>query len=52
MAVVASDYGQLTDFPASLMSLQAYAISLKGNHLETVPQLGAMPPDKCFTASS
>ncbi|KAG7377402.1 hypothetical protein PHYPSEUDO_011738 [Phytophthora pseudosyringae] len=48
MAVVAFDFGELTALPASLMSLQAFAVSLKGNRLETVPQLAAMPPGQMF----
>ncbi|KAL3659314.1 hypothetical protein V7S43_015585 [Phytophthora oleae] len=44
MAVVAFEYGELTEIPASLLSLQVYTLSLKGNRIETIPQLSEMPP--------
>ncbi|KAK1935432.1 hypothetical protein P3T76_010657 [Phytophthora citrophthora] len=43
MTIVSFDYTKLTVLPAALMSVQAFAISLKGNRLETVPQLAAIP---------
>ncbi|KAE8897711.1 hypothetical protein PF002_g25160 [Phytophthora fragariae] len=45
MAVVAFEYGALTEIPASLLSLQVFTLSLKGNRIETIPQLREMPPD-------
>ncbi|KAG1696777.1 hypothetical protein DVH05_017998 [Phytophthora capsici] len=42
MAVVAFEYGEFTDIPASLLSLQVYTLSLKGNRIETIPQLSDM----------
>ncbi|GMF25890.1 unnamed protein product [Phytophthora lilii] len=45
MAVVAFEYGALTEIPVSLLSLQVYTLSLKGNKIETIPQLKEMPPD-------
>ncbi|KAE9295966.1 hypothetical protein PR003_g23869 [Phytophthora rubi] len=45
MAVVAFEYGALTEIPASLLSLQVFTLSLKGNRIETIPQLQEMPPD-------
>jgi hypothetical protein len=44
MAVVAFEFGALTEIPASLLSLQVFTLSLKGNKLETIPQLADMPP--------
>ncbi|KAL3659306.1 hypothetical protein V7S43_015577 [Phytophthora oleae] len=43
MTIVAFDYNELTILPAALMSVQVFALSLKGNRLETVPQLAAVP---------
>ncbi|EGZ15306.1 hypothetical protein PHYSODRAFT_301873 [Phytophthora sojae] len=45
MAVVAFEYGELTEIPASLLSLQVFTLSLKGNRIETIPQLMEMAPD-------
>lgn len=44
MAVVAFEYAELAEFPASLLALQVYSLSFKGNKLDTVPQLAEMPP--------
>eukprot|EP00644_Phytophthora_capsici_P018188 jgi/Phyca11/114108/e_gw1.25.215.1 len=43
MTIVAFDYTRVTLLPPALISTQLFAISLKGNRLETVPQLAAIP---------
>ncbi|RLN96064.1 hypothetical protein BBJ28_00020857 [Nothophytophthora sp. Chile5] len=43
MAVVAFEKGIPTEFPASLLALQAFVSSLNGNQIETIPQMAAMP---------
>ncbi|GMF45937.1 unnamed protein product [Phytophthora fragariaefolia] len=45
MAVVAFEYGVLTEIPVSLLSLQVFTLSLKGNKLEAIPQLELMAAD-------
>ncbi|KAG6616399.1 Reticulon-4-interacting protein 1 [Phytophthora cinnamomi] len=44
MPVVAFEYRALTEIPASLLSLQVFTLSLKGNRIEAIPQLEDMPP--------
>ncbi|KAJ8576995.1 hypothetical protein ON010_g2213 [Phytophthora cinnamomi] len=49
MASVSFEYGELTTFPASLLSLQTASLSLKRNRLQNVPQLADLPPDLTVT---
>lgn len=51
MATVVFEFAELTTYPPSLLSVKAFAISLRGNKLETMPELAGshlVPFYPCF----